>query len=207
VNEEYNELDLNKIGEVDSVEVDCIIVDKVYASCSQRHCIPKVEVSIASGKTFKEIRFKPGFIVPGTLAITDIENRPQFRRVMFTLRIPYDIIYTDGTSEEKFLPDILKDIVLFIPDARDEFTFEIVIETSSRTLGMPIVTNGKVSFAVGIFVIVKVVGRVQLLIPTFGFCPEPIECEDFSPKDVCENFEYEPFPDFFPPQYEDVFDD
>ena len=190
--EEYNEMNLNTVG-----EIDCVIVDKVYASCSQRHCIPKVESNIASGKTFKEIKFKPGFIVPNTLTITDIENRPQFRRVQFTLRVPYEIIYTDGTSEEKFLSNILKDIVLFIPDARDEFTFEIIIETFSKTLGMP----------VGVFLIVKVVGRVQLLIPTFGFCPEPIECEDFSQKDICDNFEYEPFPDFFPPQFEDAFDD
>ena len=129
MNEEYNEMDLNTIA-----EVDCVIVDKVYASCSQRHCIPKVEVNIASGKTFKEICFKPGFIVPGTLTITDIENRPQFRRVQFTFRVPFEIIYTDGTSVEKVLPDILKDIVLFIPDARDEFTFEIVLETFSKTL-------------------------------------------------------------------------
>lgn len=202
MNEEYNEMDLNTIA-----EVDCVIVDKVYASCSQRHCIPKVEVNIASDKTFKEIRFKAGFIVPGTLTITDIENRPQFRRVQFTFRVPFEIIYTDGTSVEKVLPDILKDIVLFIPDARDEFTFEIVLETFSKTLGMPIVAGGKVSFAVGVFVIIKVVGRVQLLIPTFGFCPEPIECEEFSQGDICENFEYEQFPDFFPPQFEDAFDD
>ena len=200
--EEYNEMNLDTVG-----EIDCVIVDKVYASCSQRHCIPKVEVNLASGKTFKEIKFKPGFIVPNTLTITDIENRPQFRRVQFTLRVPYEIIYTDCTSDEKKLPDILKDIVLFIPDARDEFNFEIIIETFSKTLGMPIVASGKVTFAVGIFVIVKVVGRVQLLIPTLGFCPEPIECEDFSQKDICDNFEYEPFPDFFPPQFEDVFDD
>ena len=202
MNEEYNEMDLNTIA-----EVDCVIVDKVYASCSQRHCIPKVEVNIASDKTFKEIRFKAGFIVPGTLTITDIENRPQFRRVQFTFRVPFEIIYTDGTSVEKVLPDILKDIVLFIPDAREEFTFEIVLETFSKTLGMPIVAGGKVSFAVGVFVIIKVVGRVQLLIPTFGFCPEPIECEEFSQGDICENFEYEQFPDFFPPQFEDAFDD
>lgn len=185
---------------------ECIIVDKVYANCQQRECFPLIEVDLDGG-TFESIRFKPGFIVPGTLIVTDIENRPNFRRVRFTLRIPFEITKTNGSKIERFLPDIFKDIVLFIPDARDEFEFRIVVETSSKILGQPLQSGGKVSFAVGVFVIVKVVGTVQLLIPAFDFCPEPLECEEFSPSDICDNFDYEPFPDFFPPQFEDLFGD
>ncbi|SHH61156.1 hypothetical protein [Sporanaerobacter acetigenes] len=191
-----NGIDTNEM----EYEFDCIIADKVYDSCQQRHCFPKIEADLG-GKTFQAIRFKPGFIVPNTLIVTDIENQPNFKRVRFTLRIPYEIIFTDGTSVEKFLPDILKDTKLFIPDARDEFTFDIVVETSSKVLGTPIVASGKVSFAVGVFIITKVVGKVQLLIPVIDFCPEPRECEEFG--DICEDFEYEPFPDFFPPQLEE----
>lgn len=187
-----------------SFEYDCIIADKVYFSCSQRHCIPKVEKILESGKTFDTIRFKPGFIVPNTLIVTDIVNAAPFsKRVQFTLRIPYEIIYTDGTRKEFFLSDIKKDIILLIPDARDEFTFEIVVETRSEILGTPIVSGGKVTFAVGVFVIIKVVGRVQLLIPVIDFCPTPPECEEFTPEDICENFDYLPFPKFYPDQIED----
>lgn len=185
----------------------CIITDKVYAHCQQRECFPDIEETIEG--TFKCIKFKPGFIVPSTLIVTPIDNRPNFKRVRFTLRIPYEITNTDGEVEEGFLPDILKDIVLFIPDeVRDEFDFRIVVETSSRVLGEVIQSNGTINFAVGVFVIVKVVGRVQLLIPAFGFCPEPPECEEFSPDgDICDNFDYLPFPDFFPPQFEDIYPD
>lgn len=194
-------LDLNEVS-----DRECIIVDKVYASCQQRECFPMIEEDI-DDKTFKELRFEPGFIVPNTLVVTDIENRPQFRRVRFTLRIPYKIIYTDNTFDKKFLPDIQKDVILFIPDARDEFEFKIVVETSSRELGTPAVVGEKITFAVGVFIIIKVVGTVQLLIPAFGFCPEPPECEEFSPEGICDNFDYAPFPDFFPPQFEDIFED
>ncbi|MBU5292756.1 hypothetical protein KQH90_01730 [Anaerosalibacter bizertensis] len=190
------------MGLQENTTPDCIIVDKVYAHCQQRECFPEIEVDL-DGKKFETIKFKPGFIVPGTLIIDDIENRPNFRRVRFTLRIPYEIIKSGGSTIEKFLPDIQKDVVLYIPDARDEFKFNIVVETNSQVLGTPVVTGGKLTFAVGVFIIIKVVGKVQLLIPVYDFCPEPPECEEFSPGNICDDFDYEPFPDFFPLQYED----
>ncbi|MBS4540055.1 hypothetical protein GOQ27_16375 [Clostridium sp. D2Q-11] len=183
----------------------CIITDKVYAHCQQRECFPDIEQKI-EGK-FESIKFGSGFIVPNTLIVSSLPNRDNFKRVRFTLRIPYVIKNTKGETFEDFLPDILKDIVLFIPDdVRDEFDFRIVVETSSKVLGDVDKCDDKLNFAVGVFIIVKVVGRVQLLIPAFGFCPEPPECEEFSPEaDICESFDYLPFPDFFPPQFEDLY--
>ena len=187
-------------------EVDCIIVDKVYAQCQNRECFTSIEIDTGDS-TFRSIKFEPGFIIPGTLSVEDIPNKPHFKRVRFKLRIPYVMTLADGSTIEGNLPDIDKDIILFIPEARDEFQFEIVIETSSSILGQPIISEGKVTFAVGVFVIIKVVGRVQLLIPTFGFCPEPPQCVDFSQDNICEDFDCHPFPLFFPLQYGDLFED
>lgn len=185
---------------------DCIIVDKVFASCQQRECFPEVEVEVEGGDTsFGRVRFKPGFIVENTLVVTDIELRPNFRRVRFTVRIPYEILSTSGNiMEEGFLPDIFKDIILYIPDARDEFEFRIVVETKSEILAPPVVTEGTISFSVGTFIIIKVVGTVQLLIPAYGYCPEPCPCEEFSPEDICQMFDYADFPEFFPSQLGDT---
>ncbi|HSH37064.1 hypothetical protein [Schnuerera sp.] len=202
--EELNVEDLGKILEV--MDTDCVIVDKVFASCQQRECFPQIEVDL-KGKTFEDIKFKPGFIVPNTLVVTDIDSTPNFKRVRFTLRIPFKIITTEGKEIEGFLPDILKDIILFIPDSRDEFEFRIVVETSSQVLGQPIQTEDTLTFAVGVFIIVKVVGTVQLLVPTLGYCPPPEFCEEFSPEDVCDNFDYLPLPDFFPPQFGQLYPD
>ena len=184
-------------------DTDCVIVDKVFASCQQRECFPAVEVEVGK-KRFDRVRFKPGFIVPNTLIVTDIENRPNFRRVRFTLRVPFEVLDCYGkVIAEGFLPDILKDVVLYIPDARDEFEFRIVVETKSVVLSEPIQTGESIVFPVGTFVIIKVVGEVQLLIPAFGYCPAPEPCEEFSPTDVCTAFDYEDFPDFFPCQMND----
>src|SRR5690554_4628891 len=136
-------------------DIDCVIVDKVFASCQQRECFPKIEVEIGD-KTFGRIRFRPGFIVPNTLIVTDTDT-PNFRRVRFTVRIPYQVLSPSGkVITEDYLPDILKDIIIYLPDARDEFEFRIVVETASDELSTPIKTGNTLTFPVGTFIIVKV---------------------------------------------------
>lgn len=195
------EFNAENLGEMlQYIDTDCIIVDKVFASCQQRECFQKIEVDL-KGKGFQDIKFKPGFIVPDTLFIDDITNRPNFKRVRFKLRVPYKVITNEDKIIEGVLPDILKDVVLYLPDSRDEFKFRIVVETNSQVLGQPIITDKTLSFAVGVFIIIKVVGTVQLLVPAFGYCPPPEMCEEFSTDDICDNFDYLPFPEnFYPPQ-------
>jgi len=183
---------------------DCVIIDKVFASCQQRECFPDLEYDL-DGCSFFRVRFRPGFIVPNTLVVTDISGRPNFRRVKFTIRVPFQILNETGNVvQENFLPDIYKDVILYIPDARDEFDFRIIVETQSVLLSPPIVSGDKLNITVGVFVIVKVVGTVQLLIPVYGYCPAPPSCEEFSPEDICDSFEYADFPEFFPPQLGDL---
>lgn len=189
----------------------CILADKVYAHCQQRECFEEVAIQLPKGGPFEfvDIKFNPGVIVPGSLTITPIKNRPNFSRVRFRISITYTLKVKNLqtgiiVSLEGVLPEIQKDIVMFIPEARDEFSFDIVIETASQILTDPIVENCELVFAVGVFIIVKVVGRVQLLIPEFGFCPEPPECEDFNGELACIDFEILPFPEFFPKQFEDI---
>lgn len=185
-----------------NLDRDCVIVDKVFASCQQRECFPEVEVDIGD-ETFGRIRFRPGFIVPNTLRVTDTEE-DNFRRVRFTIRIPFQVLAPNGDIlEEEFLPDVPKDIIIFIPDARDEFDFRIVVETKSEILA-PEEINDTVVFTVGTYIIVKVVGTVQLQIPVYGYCPTPLPCEEYSPEDICEVFDESEFPDFFPIQMGDL---
>lgn len=184
-------------------KTECIIVDKVYAHCQIRECFTDVRVNIGE-KHIKNIRFKEGFIVSGSLNITDIPERTHFKRVRFTLRIPYEIVTKCGETISRYLPDIKKDIILFMPESRDEFEFKIVVETSTQKLRDGGCNHGTHTFAAGVFAIIKVVGKVQLMIPAYGFCPTPCECHEYSEEDLCEEFEKNHFPDFFPDQYEDI---
>lgn len=191
----------------------CVIVDKVYFQCQQRECIENVRVRLphdcSSKFEFLDVVFNPGEIINGTLVITDIPSRPNFRRVRFKVRVTFTAKVKNlvtGAIEKIVgeVPAIQKDVVLYIPDARDEFTFKIVVETLSQSLTEPIFDDGELIFTIGVFLIIKVVGRVQLLIPEFGFCPAPPECEEFLPTDICDEFEMEEFPDFFPPQLDQI---
>lgn len=213
-------IDLTDSYQLDDIsESVCIITRKVFAHCQQRVCFPNISVEdfpcTGGPVVIERISFDNGFIVPGTEVRTPIPERPNFSRVQFVLRVPYTVIYRNaaGVTGEisGFLPDVDKDIVLFIPEARDEFSFDIVVETRSEILNNPNFINGVLFFAVGIFIVIKVVGEVQLLIPAFGYCPPPPECEEFEippEENVCErfiDFTQTPFPDdFFPFQYEDI---
>ncbi|MDR5658092.1 hypothetical protein RH915_01185 [Serpentinicella sp. ANB-PHB4] len=191
---------------------ECIIAKKVYAQCQQRACFENLEVKLPCDGTYEfvDIKFLPGKIFDEV--ITPIPNRTNFKRARFRVVIKYRLrvrnIETGSIVEIKGqLPDILKDIVLFMPESRDEFNFKLVLETATQLLADPFDNSKTLVLAVGVFIIVKVVGEVQLLIPAFGFCPEPDECEAFLPDDVCKDFDVAPFPDFFPKQFEDIYDD
>lgn len=56
---------------------------------------------------------------------------------------------------------------MFIPEGRNKFSFDIAVETSSKLLDTPIIFNNQLNFSVGVVLIIKAVGKVQLLIPNF----------------------------------------
>lgn len=193
----------------------CIIVEKVYASCQQRECFPTFTVDLPAGVppfTFVSLSFANGVIVPGSIIITPIPSRPNFSRVQFVIEIPFTLVLRDSTGAlftiTGTLPDITKDIVLFFPPTRTEFDLNLRVETRSELLASPLFTTTTVEFAIGSFVVTKVTGLVQLLVPSFGYCPEPPVCEEFpvGPSNPCINFfdqTLTPFPtDFFPPQFD-----
>jgi len=191
---------------------ECIIAKKVYAQCQQRHCFEGLAIPLPVDCTefeFVSIRFNPGQIVEGSLIITPLPSRPNFSRVRFKVLVTFVVKLRNSDTGKIIevigeLPEIQKDIVMFIPEARDEFTFKIVLETASQLLTEPFITQDQIILAIGVFMIIKVVGVVQLFIPAFGFCPEPPECEEFFPDDICEDFDDAPFPEFFPRQLEDL---
>ena len=130
-------------------------------------------------KKLGKIIFKPGFIVDTTLVISDIKNRPHFKKVKFILKIPFEISTRKNSTIKGYLPNIAVDIIMYIPETRDEFLFNIVVDTSSKLLIAPSKINEHLHFPVGVFVIIKAVGKVELMIPSFVFSPEPYRCENF----------------------------
>lgn len=178
----------------------CVIVRKVFSQYQQKVCFEAIKVGI-SDNTFKNILFKSGFIIEDSLIITDIVGRPNFKRVRFLLKIPFEIITTNNTIIKGYLPNISKDIIMFMPESRDESSFDIMVETSSKLLQEPIKSNSKLNFPVGVFIIIKATGKIQMLIPSLKSLPDPCNCQEFNENYVCDIFKFKDFPGFFPLQY------
>lgn len=186
---------------------ECILVDKVFDSCYSKECEPSKVVELP-GSNYAEpvMSYKEGIIKPGTLSITPI--RTDFARVRFILQVPFTLCVTNQTTGDKIdITDHIefsKDMEMYYPDTPDEFSFGIVIETRSETLGDIEMVDSRCIMSIGTFAIYKIVGNVQLVVESPGYCPSPRRCTDISPEDVCEAFERRPLPDFFPEQLEDI---
>ncbi|AKL96314.1 hypothetical protein CACET_c28690 [Clostridium aceticum] len=176
-----------------------ILADKVYGQCRQQNCFEDITISI-DNSNFKNILFKQGFIVKDTLVVTNMIDRPGFKRLQFLIRIPFEIITESGNRIKGYLPDLSEDIILFIPEARNEFPFNILVETSTKLLKEAARLNNQLTFTAGASIVMKVVGRVQLLLPTFEFSPQPPCCQEFNKNLICDIFQSRNFPDFFPGQ-------
>jgi uncharacterized repeat protein (TIGR01451 family) len=175
----------------------CVIVDKVFSQYQQRACFEDIAIDLPAG--FHNIVFKPGFIMENTLKITDIKDRPHCKRVQFLLKIPFKII-TANAGIKGCLPDIAQDVMMFMPESRAEFSYHIVVETRSELLNAPNSCNGRLHFSVGVFMVIKAVGKVPLWVPSYGFFPEPPEYEESFAHSICRIFECKDLPDFYPLQ-------
>ncbi|HHU62861.1 MAG TPA: hypothetical protein GXZ32_01395 [Clostridiales bacterium] len=191
-----------------ALKPECIIADKVYDSCFQRECEPSVVLPLPEDckqATYLSTKFKPGVIVDGTLRIKPLKHQKKenFARVSFTLKVPFiSRVRNEATGSVQAIAGHLqfeKSMIMYVPDSRDEFTFEIMVETLSEVLEHEIIGK-KLILSIGVFIVVKVVGKVQLLVQTLGFCPQPRECDDEALEDVCDEFLKRPLPPFFPPQ-------
>lgn len=181
----------------------CVIVEKVYDSCLQKECDPSVIVPLPTGGpfTFVSASFLNGTI--DNIIITPIAATDT-ARFQFAVEICYSLTLMNPGGALVTIPNLCitfnKDIVLYFPEAPSEFDFNLRVETRSLVLGDPTFTATTIELAIGSYVISKLTGCVQLLIPEYGFCPIPDECEEFIPFNPCDDFADSTPPDFFPPQ-------
>lgn len=184
-----------RVMDKNDLHISPVMVNKVFSQCKQKHCLNEVNVEIGED-SFKDIVFKPGFILKNTLKIIDYENN--LKRVRFTLKVPFEIKATKNKIIKGYLPDIEKDILMPFPKARDEFIFNILVETSTKLLGETVKNDNCLSFSVGMFIIIKVVGKVNILIPSYEFVPGP-NCEKICDRSIYDIFNSQE-PDLYPLQ-------
>jgi len=205
----------NKCNDLYERDFDCILVDKVFDSCLKKACFDDIRIELPEGVNPAscdiEVCFENGIIMPGSLKILDSSILPEgCKRVKMVVLINYIVeVSSNGKTYEIHgtLPEVPLDIVMYHPNTRSEFKFDIIVETRSEVLDQMIEEDYSCSsspvltLVVGSFIIPKVIGKVQLkLDQQFPYCVPPRECKDFADISVCDDFESAEFPDDFYPE-------
>ncbi|HHT66512.1 MAG: hypothetical protein ACOX25_00535 [Caldicoprobacterales bacterium] len=191
----------------------CIQVNKVYDSCLQQETLNDVRIVLTEISKSRHTFVPPLTFVScrstttkGKLVHTRIDrlpDRPNFARVRTKVEIPIEVVFEDCEGRQgsgMAVITVPKDVVLYVPD-------ESVIPFQLESIVNAVCVSGRFipgetfrfDVDVCITIILKIVAKVELLIPAFGFCEIP-PCEEFA-ESVCDDIFNLPL---FPPQLEDI---
>ena len=137
------------------------------------------------------------------LTITRFDDRPNFARVQANVNIPVTVTYTDannvaGTANGTIT--ISQDVIMYVP--QPSLTPIDVIGFGSAVIASGVYNSSTGGFTIEacVTVILKVVAVVDVLVPSYGYCPIP-PCTPYSNEDVCPGvFEMPLYPTAVAPQ-------
>ncbi|GAA0124853.1 exosporium protein CsxA [Clostridium sp. CTA-19] len=150
-------------------------------------------------------------------------GKPGFKKLVISYKISFysDYIDANGMNQSElfeinrtdvigkfYCPDSVAQIsASFIPvhNAEDLDSNIIKLEMVANALDGRLLKdencNDVLDITLGYYIVVKCELIVQLLIPTYGYCPVPKEpCEKEPEENPCERFEKAPIPKFYPDQ-------
>ena len=158
-----------------------------------------------------------------------LKKNPSYKKVIVCFRISFYADYIDCNGETKcefyeinrtevisklYCPDSLAQISVSTMSGEAEdldseiIKLELVAECLDGDLCKDDYGDSVLDITLGFHLIVKCELVVQLLIPAYGYCPVPRECEDEIEVDACDKFNRSPVPKFFPDQkLKPLFDD
>jgi hypothetical protein len=161
------------------------------------------------------------------LKLSSVEKIPlmentSYKKVIVSFVISFyaDFIDSNGQTRSEFYEINRTEIIskLYCPDSIAQISASFVPAGKSKDLDPEIVKlemvaeclegifnkddagNSVLDVTLGFHLIVKCELIVQLLIPAYGYCPIPNQCEVEPEEDPCEKFERAPVPKFFPDQ-------
>jgi hypothetical protein len=210
-------------------ELVCIQVPKVFDQAALRDCVTKVTTLIPGPGVIYPVFVFEGvtdfdIVEVKLLSKSDSMHKPGFKKLKLFVKLRYKILYSDGTNSlslideagfnitvnDIYCPNCLSQIgVIQYPSEQstallDEDGLLIKVETLADVFNDAIcVVNGALALDIGVFFIIKCECFVQLLIPSYGYCPIPPEQPNISTTN-CQTFNNKiktPFPkQFYPNQ-------
>ena len=173
----------------------CIQVTKVFDACINQAQFENYQLNITdlnpANPTFP-LTFISAYssaTQPATVSnviITRFDDRPNFSRVQATVSIPVVVTYTDangisGTAQGVITVD--EDVILYVPQPAITPINIVAFGSAQSTIGS-FVDENTFSITACVSVVLKVVAEVDVMIPSYGYCPIP-PCTPFTADEFC----------------------
>ncbi len=173
----------------------CIQATKVFDACMNQSQLEDYSLTLTgfnpAGPT-APLTLASGSSLGGTatisgLTITRFEDRPNFARVQANINIPVTVTYTDannipGTATGTItLP---QDVILYVPQPSLTPIDVVAFGSAVIASGTYNPTTGGFNVSVCVTTILKVVAVVDVLVPSYGYCPIP-PCTPYTSDEVC----------------------
>jgi len=119
------------------------------------------------------------------LVIERLEQAPNFARISADINIPIRVTYVDANDvagEGESVITVTQNVILYVPQP-SIIPFEVTAFANAICASGTYIGDNTFRVDVCITVILKVVAVVDILIPTYGYCPIP-PCQEFT-EEVC----------------------
>ena len=189
----------------------CIQATKVFDACLNQTQIENYSLTLTNfnpANPVAPLNFVSGSsagnnATVSNLVVTRFDDRPNFARVQADINVPVTVTYTDangtpGTATGTVT--ISQDVVLYVPQPSltpiDVIAFGSVVIAGATYNS----ETGGFTISACITTILKVVAVVDVLVPSYGYCPIP-PCTPFTSDEICPGvFNLPLFPTAVSPQ-------
>ncbi len=181
----------------------CIQVNKVFDACIKQVTEENVFITVTnptppnpvSPLTFISARNTSPRGIVTNLVVDRLEDRPKYARVKCDVNIPVEVVYTDANGVEGkgtgFIT-VSEDVILHVPED-SIIPYQIEAVTGAVCPEGTYTGNSNFNVTACITIILKVVVEVELLVPSYGYCPIP-PCQEYNQELCATYFELPIFP-------------
>ena len=189
----------------------CIQTTKVFDACMLQANIEDYTLTLTDftpANPTTPLTFVSGSSTGAPATITDLkitrfDDRPNFARVQANVNIPVTVTYTDFNNQSGSASGtitITQDVIMYVPQPSLTPIDVIAFGSAVISSGVFNETTGGFTINACVTVILKVVAVVDVLVPSYGYCPIP-PCTPFTGGDVCPGvFEMPLYPTAVAPQ-------
>lgn len=173
-------------------EIACIKVDRVYEACRVTAVDEHIEVIVPVGPV-TELQCVSAQVVPTTLTCTILPGPGGRVRVTFQYTFTFRYVDDLGPHTVTSAPQTAEFTVRMARAGEPGLSpqCEVFLECVDAFLS----NENEVTVCVGKLILFKLFAHVQLLVPIYGFCPEPEICQVAG---ECPGWE-PPWPPYPPP--------